>query len=94
MQTELYYLLKLFNDSFQILWPIKFVHQIGGILYNLPIKHGGSSSSTLVMTTSLIEKTHPYLIKQVRAIPPYPPHDLWNATRMELQVRCYIVYST
>ena len=41
MQTE-DYLLKLFNDSFQILWPIiKFVHQIGGILYNLPLNTVG-----------------------------------------------------
>ena len=45
------------NDSFQILRPINFVlvvHQIGGVLYNpATTKHGGSSSSTLVMTTSL-----------------------------------------
>ena len=49
MQTE--------HDSFQILRPIKFVHavhQIGGDLDNpSTTKHGGSSSSTLVMTTSL-----------------------------------------
>ena len=45
------------NGSFQILRPINFVHeahQIGGVLYNPPTtKPGGSSSSTLVMTTSL-----------------------------------------
>ena len=45
------------NGSFQILRPINFVHvvhQIGGVLYTPPTtKHGGSSSSTLVMTTSL-----------------------------------------
>ena len=44
------------KDSFQILRPINVVHvvhQIGGVLCNPPTtKHGGSSSSALVMTTS------------------------------------------
>ena len=32
---------------------VHVVHQIGGVLYNPPTtKYGGSSSSTLVMTTS------------------------------------------
>ena len=48
------------NGSFQVLRPINFVHvvhQIGGVLYEPPTtKHGGSSSSTLVMTTSLRNK--------------------------------------
>ena len=46
------------NDSFQILRLINFVrlvHQIGGVSKNRPTtKHAGSSSSSLVMTTSLI----------------------------------------
>ena len=45
------------KDLFQLLRSITFVHvvhQIGGVLYNPPsTKHGGSLSSTLVMTTSL-----------------------------------------
>ena len=45
------------NDSFQFLRPINFahvVHQIGGVFNNPPsTEHGGSSSGTLVMTTSL-----------------------------------------
>ena len=45
------------NGAFQILGLIEFVHvvhQIGGVWHNpRTTKHGGSSSSTLVMTTSL-----------------------------------------
>ena len=47
--------------STQILRPINFIHlanQTGGILHSPPTPtQGGSSSSTLVMTTSLMEKT-------------------------------------
>ena len=56
------------NGSFQILRPINFVHvvhQIGGVLYEPPTtKHGGSSWSTLVMTTSLnsFNATHQHII--------------------------------
>ena len=48
--------------STQILRPISFVHlanQTGGILHSPPTPtQGGSSSSTLVMTTSLVETPH------------------------------------
>ena len=47
--------------STQILRPINFIHlanQTGGILHSPPTPtQGGSSSSTLVMTTSLKGKT-------------------------------------
>ena len=58
------------NDSFQILRPRNFVHvvhQIGGVLYNPPTtKHGGSSSSTLVMTTSLTSNKYSIMNKRLK----------------------------
>ena len=57
MQASIHVHNENINESFQILRAINFVHvvhQLGGVLYNPPTtKHGGSSSSTLVMTTSL-----------------------------------------